>query len=203
MGSRPWLQWRPSQESAPQSKTKSYAPGHGWYLDEPIVPFALFSELWGEGQAGQGDGQRQGSGPGGAATCLPRGGSGHRGLRSGGWAELHDILASPPGLRLAGAATGEVGEDADFLIAKEFVRTVKTTNDVAERGVKLISAYAAILTTDEKQRQWLLQGVEQCRKRYATCKKCTLNCTYAWAVSGDPHYLRIALSVRFGVILPS
>ena len=155
---------------------------HGWYLDEPMVPLALFSELLTPGEKDK-LAKKMVSvkdrdlevrppvfpevGPGTEVFDLV----GERSFTMFSLLHLaYDWLELPP---------EKWEEDADFLVAKEFVRTVKTTNDVAERGVKLISDYAAILTTDEKQRQWLLQGVEQCRKRYATCKKCTLNCTYA------------------------
>ena len=51
-----------------------------------------------------------------------------------------------------------------FRVAKEFVRTVKVINDVAERGVKLAGDYATLLTKDDKIRAIVLQGVERFRK---------------------------------------
>ena len=65
--------------------------------------------------------------------------------------------------------------DPDYLKVKEFVRTVKTVNDCAERGVKMITEYAAILTKDEKMRDWLLQGVESNRRKYPDFNIKTLN----------------------------
>lgn len=65
--------------------------------------------------------------------------------------------------------------DHDFRVAELFVRTVKVVNDAAERGVKLISDFATIITTDTEQRAWLLQGVEQHRKLYSSFDKKTLN----------------------------
>ena len=59
---------------------------------------------------------------------------------------------------------------------REYVRTVKVTNDVAERGVKLISDYATILTTDDDMRALLLHGVERNRQVYPNFKKSVLNC---------------------------
>ena len=59
--------------------------------------------------------------------------------------------------------------------AKQFVRTVKVTNDVAERGVKLAADYATILTKDDEIRDRLLQGVERCRRLFPDFKKQTLN----------------------------
>ena len=58
---------------------------------------------------------------------------------------------------------------------KEYVCTVKVTNDCAERGVKLISDYISILTTDEEMRDKLLQGVEHCRRMFPNFNKSTLN----------------------------
>ena len=43
----------------------------------------------------------------------------------------------------------EWDEDPDYMKIKEFVRTVKTVNDCAERGVKMITDYAAVRTNDE------------------------------------------------------
>ena len=60
-------------------------------------------------------------------------------------------------------------------MVEQFVRTVKTVNDCAERGVKLISEYAAILTQDEKARNWLLQGVELNRWKFPDFNVKTLN----------------------------
>ena len=65
--------------------------------------------------------------------------------------------------------------DPAFVVAEQFVRTVKVVNDSAERGVKLISDFATIITTDPDQRAWLLQGVEQHRKLYSSFDKKTLN----------------------------
>ena len=59
--------------------------------------------------------------------------------------------------------------------AREFVRTTKVVNDLAERGIKMISDYAMILTNDEEMRVQLLQGVELNRRKYPDFKKKTLN----------------------------
>ena len=66
-------------------------------------------------------------------------------------------------------------EDSDYQKVEQFVRTVKTVNDCAERGVKLISEYATILTQDEKARNWLLQGVELNRRKFPDFNVKTLN----------------------------
>ena len=43
---------------------------------------------------------------------------------------------------------------------EDFVRQVKVTNDVAERGCGIITEYSQILTKDDNWRGKLLQGVE-------------------------------------------
>ena len=58
---------------------------------------------------------------------------------------------------------------------RDYVRTVKVTNDIAERGVKLISDYATILTNDDEMRSLLLHGVERNRKMFPNVKKSVLN----------------------------
>ena len=55
------------------------------------------------------------------------------------------------------------------------MRTVKVTNDVAERGVKLAIDYATMLTKDDSLRAMILQGVEKSRRMYPDFRKKTLN----------------------------
>lgn len=55
-----------------------------------------------------------------------------------------------------------------------YVSSVKVVNDAAERGVKLSTDYAAILTDNEQQRDSLLQAVEQHRKIFGDSRKSTL-----------------------------
>ena len=66
-------------------------------------------------------------------------------------------------------------EDPDFILAEQFARTVKTTNDSAERGVKLMTDYAQILTKDDEMRQLIIQVVDNKRKKHPDFKKKTLN----------------------------
>ena len=66
-------------------------------------------------------------------------------------------------------------EDSNYIKACEFVRTVKVTNDVAERGVKMATDFATMLTKNDSIRAMLLQGVEKSRKMYPNFKKQTLN----------------------------
>ena len=65
--------------------------------------------------------------------------------------------------------------DQEYQKVEQFVRTVKTVNDCAERGVKMVSDFATILTQDEKMRDWLLQGVELNRRMYPDFNIKTLN----------------------------
>ena len=65
--------------------------------------------------------------------------------------------------------------DPDFLATESFVQTVKVVNDAAERGVKLISDFANIITSDPEQRAALLQGVEEHHHQYKDFDKKTLN----------------------------
>ena len=66
-------------------------------------------------------------------------------------------------------------EDASYRSAKDFVTSVKVTNDVAERGVKMASDYATMLTKDDTMRKVLMQGVEKSRRNYPDFRKKTLN----------------------------
>ena len=68
----------------------------------------------------------------------------------------------------------------EYLEMREFVRTVKVSNDAAERGVKIISDYAKILTQDNDMRRKLLQGVEMSRKIHPNFTKKTLNTDTRW-----------------------
>ena len=66
-------------------------------------------------------------------------------------------------------------EEEDFKVARDFVHTVKVTNDVAERWVEMAADYPTILTKDDKIRSMILQGVEMCRKKFPNFHKKTLN----------------------------
>ena len=58
---------------------------------------------------------------------------------------------------------------------KSFVNSVKVVNDAAERGVKLNTDYAAILTDDPQQRERILQADEDHRKRFPEFSKAALS----------------------------
>ena len=66
-------------------------------------------------------------------------------------------------------------EDPEYQVIEKFVRTVKTTNDTAERGIKLMTDYAQILSKDEHTKQWILQVVDNHRKVFPDFNKNTLN----------------------------
>jgi len=61
-----------------------------------------------------------------------------------------------------------------FQQTKAFVRTVKVINDAAERGVKLNTDYAQIITDSEEQKKSLIQAVESHRRNYPDFRKSTL-----------------------------
>ena len=62
-----------------------------------------------------------------------------------------------------------------FQEMENWVLTLKVTNDVAERGVKIVSEFCDILTKDSEDLGNLLQVVEQHRREYPDVKKTTLN----------------------------
>ena len=63
----------------------------------------------------------------------------------------------------------------DYSKALEYVSNVKVVNDIAERGVKMMSDFAIIITTDSQQREYLLQTVEYHHERFDSFKKQILN----------------------------
>ena len=54
------------------------------------------------------------------------------------------------------------------------LKNLRVVNDVAERGVKLISDYNNAVTTEENQKQYLLQVVAQFRREFPNADKSTL-----------------------------
>lgn len=156
---------------------------HRWYLTEEVVPFALFSK-----HRMMTDCLKQEMAIQLVATPVPEN------FRLGKPVfrkvardtTLKDLIGpeSHTLFRILNVSTDWLVQPVDqwssnpaFLVAEEFVRTVKVVNDAAERGVKLISDFATIITTDPAQRSWLLQGVEQHRRQFPTFDKKTLNMT--------------------------
>ncbi|KAK8396598.1 hypothetical protein O3P69_004938 [Scylla paramamosain] len=66
-------------------------------------------------------------------------------------------------------------EKEDYKKALEYVRNLRVVNDIAERGVKMMSDFANVITTDPKQREYLFHAVEYNRQRFESFKKQTLN----------------------------
>ena len=60
---------------------------------------------------------------------------------------------------------------ADYKKSTEFVHKLNVVNDCAERGVALMQTYNNILTKNEDQKQYLLQVVEQHRRRVSNASK--------------------------------
>ena len=59
----------------------------------------------------------------------------------------------------------------DYQLARRRAESLNVVNDFAERGVALIQSYSAIITKDEEQRQFLLQVVEDHRRRFPEAKR--------------------------------
>lgn len=62
----------------------------------------------------------------------------------------------------------------EYLDGSSFCRGLNVVNDLAERGVKLMTDFNNILTNDEETKQYLLQVVENYRREYPTFRKCDL-----------------------------
>ena len=61
-----------------------------------------------------------------------------------------------------------------FQFAKSIVKSLRVTNDNAERGVGLVKSYNRLLTKNEEQLQFLLQVVSEHRCAYPDALKTTL-----------------------------
>ena len=55
---------------------------------------------------------------------------------------------------------GSWEDNEEYNTAREFVHTVKTTNDLAERAIKTATDYSQILMKDETTRRRIIQGVK-------------------------------------------
>ena len=93
-------------------------------------------------------------------------------VTSDSW-ELFNILKlSPDWLALP---PSEWDTSPDYIEFRNFVRTVKVTNDCAERGVKLATDYSKSLTKDSLERSKIYQVVEAERRAKPDTKKSTMN----------------------------
>src|SRR6218665_1949571 len=57
--------------------------------------------------------------------------------------------------------------DTEYKRSQRLVQSLRVVNDLAERGVALIQEFNSTLTRDEEQKQYLLQVIEDHRKRFA------------------------------------
>lgn len=62
----------------------------------------------------------------------------------------------------------------DYLQGRSFCQGLNVVNDSAERGVKLMSDFNQILVKKEEEKQYLLQVVEQYRRKYPSSAKSVL-----------------------------
>ncbi|KAL1446913.1 hypothetical protein WDU94_005505 [Cyamophila willieti] len=62
-------------------------------------------------------------------------------------------------------------QDENYVYSKNIVKKIKTVNDTAERGVKLIEEYNSALTKNEEQRQFVVQVVSEYRKNFLMQRK--------------------------------
>ena len=70
----------------------------------------------------------------------------------------------------------EWAADEKYQRSLDLVKSVRVINDLAERGVALMTEFNASLTKSEEQKQFLLQVVEAPRKKYsAPTKAAALN----------------------------
>ena len=87
--------------------------------------------------------------------------------------KLFDILKiSPDWLALPPA---DWDSNPDYIELRNFVRTVKVTNDCAERAVKLATNYSKSLAKDSQERSKIYQVVEAERRAKPDAKKATLD----------------------------
>lgn len=61
--------------------------------------------------------------------------------------------------------------DENYQDCQMMFRSLKVVNDAAERGVALIEEFNGTLTKNEDQLQYLLQVVQDHRKKYPSCAK--------------------------------
>ena len=157
---------------------------HGWYTAEETVPFCLFSSRLSLDQKSRIAARILSFDP---PESITLGKPVFQELQDK--TELHDLVG--PKSYVLFSILGidyewlqqkpeEWESSSDYKEMESFVRTVKVTNDVAERGVKIISDYSKILTHDNSLRRKLLQGVEMSRKINPDFKKMTLNKNTRW-----------------------
>jgi len=65
--------------------------------------------------------------------------------------------------------------DENFQRGLDILKRIACVNDSAERGVKLIQEYQNLLTTNEKEKQYILKIVAEHRKMYPDATKTCLS----------------------------
>lgn len=70
--------------------------------------------------------------------------------------------------------SGEWEQHDSYLQCKAFVHSVKVVNDTAERGIAMLKSFAPLVKGQE-QFQWLLQAVEQHRRKIPQLTKAALS----------------------------
>ncbi|XP_050537099.1 uncharacterized protein LOC126903129 [Daktulosphaira vitifoliae] len=69
-------------------------------------------------------------------------------------------------------------EHEGYIEGKRVVESIKVVNDMAERGVKLMTDFNEKFTKNEEQNQFVLQVVQDYRKKFPGCSKDTLKESY-------------------------
>ena len=91
------------------------------------------------------------------------------------WQLFNILKMSPDWLALSPA---KWDTNPDYIEFRKFVRSVKVTNDCAERGVKLATDYSKSLTKDSQERSRIYQVVEAERRAKPDAKKATNDIFY-------------------------
>lgn len=64
--------------------------------------------------------------------------------------------------------------DENYQFGSQIVKKLKCVNDVAERGIKMITEYNDKLTYNENQKQYVIKVIEQYQKTYSNINKSTV-----------------------------
>ena len=92
----------------------------------------------------------------------------HSLISSMSWFPFDLLGLSPKWLELP---PSQWDQDPDYREMEKFARSVKLTNDIAERGVKLISDYSDKLTKDSDERKKLVMVVQNHRQAFPAFRK--------------------------------
>ncbi|XP_050547554.1 uncharacterized protein LOC126909176 [Daktulosphaira vitifoliae] len=69
-------------------------------------------------------------------------------------------------------------EHEGYIEGKRVVESIKVVNDTVEQGVKLMTDFNEKFTKNEEQKQFVLQVVQDYRKKFPGCSKDTLKESY-------------------------